>query len=262
MLPLLETNIIGKENKEYYKLVVDENNYSFSIFKNTDTKILILSEIKKDATITIDILENSKVELIFISYGSSNYDLNINVSRDSSLKLYTSDYYESDATINKTINLKGTNAYLYSYEYLPVLNNNITGKFSLNHLDKNTTSEAYLYYLSRGNGTIDRDAISTIEKDMTNSSSKEVIKGMLLSRCSKIFAKPVLIIKCDDVHAEHGCAIGTIDTNEIYYLMSRGLSYEDALKIISKSLINPIYKEIDNEEFLSTVKAMLDKTIG
>jgi Fe-S cluster assembly scaffold protein SufB len=44
--------------------------------------------------------------------------------------------------------------------------------------------------------------------------------------------------------------------------MSRGLTYNDALRIICKSLINPILREINDDEFLNATKPILDKTIG
>ena len=88
------------------------------------------------------------------------------------------------------------------------------------------------------------------------------MKGILTSNDSKIDAKPVLIVDSLDVKASHGCAIGTIDENEIYYLMSRGLTREDAQRIISYSLIAPILREIDNLEFRELVEPKLLSAIG
>ena len=82
---------------------------------------------------------------------------------------------------------------------------------------------------------------------------------VILGEKSKINAKPILIIDCDDVHASHGCAIGTLDDNEIYYLMSRGISRKKSINLLMKSFLvnggnedNNIVKEYI--EFLKMVK--------
>ena len=262
MINSLDKEIIGKEKIESYKLLVSSPNYHFSIPKNTSTKIELLLNVQTESNITIDLNENSNLKLIIIASGSYSYKLDINVYKDASLKLYTADSFDSDVKVIKSVNLKESNAYSYIYEYLPANNNKITGGFYLNHLFKDTKSEGFFNYLSKNNGIIDRNATSTLIENTNNSESSENIKGLILGEQSRIDAKPVLIVKCDDVHAAHGCAIGTINANEIYYLMSRGLTYDDSLKIICKSLINPILRELDGSELKDEVSELLNKTIG
>ena len=96
---------------------------------------------------------------------------------------------------------------------------------------------------------------------MINSVSSETIKGVILGEKSRIIAEPILIIGCEDVHAAHGCAIGTLDDNEIYYLMSRGLSKSDAIKMIISSFIVPVLKHSKDEEYNNTIMSYLEKTI-
>ena len=262
MTNLIDREIIGRSSIESYKLIVSNPNYSFDILKNTTTKIHLFLDVLNESKLFFNINENSNVELVLISTGNASYEVEINIERDSSLKFYTADSFDADVSITKSVNLKGINASLYAYEFIPSNSSSITGAFKLNHLYKDTKSEGIFNYLSNGNGVINRDTISTMEENTFNSDSSENIKGLILSETSRIDAKPILIIKCDDVHASHGCAIGTINANEIYYLMSRGLTYNDALRIICKSLINPILREINDDEFLNATKPILDKTIG
>ena len=262
MINSLDKEILGRGNIESYKFIVSNSNYSFNIQKNTTTKIHLFLDVLNESKLVFNIFENSNVELILISTGSCSYEVEINIERDSNLKLYTADSFNTDVSITKSVNLKGINASVYAYEYIPSNDSNITGAFKLNHLYQDTKSEGIFNYLANGTGTINRDTISTMEENTFNANSSENIKGLILSETSRIDAKPILIIKCDDVHASHGCAIGTINANEIYYLMSRGLTYNDALKIICKSLINPILREITDDDFLSITKPILDKTIG
>ena len=262
MLNLLDNTIIGKEKEEYYSFLVEKESYSFKMLESSSSSIFIYAKLLKESNITIDILDNSNVKMVFFVEGDYNYSLTINMKKYSSLELFTSENNKGDSKIEKTINLLGIESSFKGYEYLSSNNNKITGGFYVNHLSKDTKAETSLNYLSNNNGYINRDAIATIKENMVNSNSTENIKGIILSSESRIDSKPILVISCCDVHASHGCAIGTIDDNEIYYLMSRGLTREDSLKIICKSLINPILREIKNEEFINLVKPSLYETIG
>ena len=262
MTPLKNNMLIGEKELEKYSFDIENENYIFEIPDNKKTTILIYSNLKSESNITFNIGENSIVKIVYFAIGNYSYSLSFNISKDSSLELYTSDNNKANSKIVKTVNLLGENSYFKGYEYIYSSNNIITGGFYVNHLSKNTTAESVLNYLSNNNGYINRDAVATIDKNMDNSSSSENIKGIILSKDSRIDSKPILVISCDDVHASHGCAIGTIDDNEIYYLMSRGLSKEDSLKIICKSLISPILKEAIDEEFYNLLKPALFETIG
>lgn len=256
------TTIIGKDSLEKYILDSVNDDLSYKINESSNSKILFLLSTLKDININIDIEDNATIKMVFFVSSNYSYNLNINLKRDSQLELYTSDKNSGDSKIVKTINLLGENSSFKGYEFISSMNNKITGGFYVNHLSKKTTTDSKLNYLSNENGYINRDAVATIEKGMDNSNSSENIKGIILNNNSRIDSKPVLVISCDDVHASHGCAIGTIDDNEIYYLMSRGLSKEDSLKIICKSLINPILREINDDDFYSIIKPLIFSTIG
>lgn len=253
-------NLKDKEEIYSFDLI---NNLNVNVDKETVSNLyLLVNVLKSDKEININIKENSNVKIVIITTGDFSYALNIDLSNDASLSLFTADSLKNDVTINKTINLNGKNSNYKCYEYLSSLNNKVTGSFVVNHLNENTSAYGKFIYLASKNGYINRNVESYIEKGMKDSNSSENIKGVILDSSSRIDAKPILKIDYDDVHASHGCAIGTIDSNEIYYLMSRGLTKEDALKIICKSLINPIFREIKDEEFLNETKNILERTIG
>jgi len=261
---------LEKLNGNSFTISKDLNTYSLDLIndveinfnKNYSGTLNLLVNVKDNKKINIILNENSNVKIIVITFGEFSYTLNIDIKDDSYLDLYTADYISKDASINKVINLKGINSSYKGYEYLACINNKLNGNFIVNHLNKSTSANGKFIYLVNKDGYINRNVESVITKGMIDSNSSENIKGVILDKTSRIDAKPVLKIDFDDVHATHGCAIGTIDSNEIYYLMSRGLTKDDALRIICKSLINPIYREIKDEEFLNATKEILDKTIG
>ena len=85
---------------------------------------------------------------------------------------------------------------------------------------------------------------------------------MILSPKVKGKALPLLLCEEDDVSGEHAAASGKIDEAKLFYLMSRGLSYNDARRVIIEGAFNPIIDKIDNqnirEAILASIKECLD----
>ena len=66
----------------------------------------------------------------------------------------------------------------------------------------------------------------------------------------------MLLCTEDDVEGNHSTASGKVDANSLFYIMSRGLSYKEAVKLIVKSNFNKIIQRIKDEE---TRKMVLDE---
>ena len=73
-------------------------------------------------------------------------------------------------------------------------------------------------------------------------------KGILLSKESAISANPLLQIDEYDCLASHGAGIGAIDEEDLFYLMSRGLTRSESEKLIIKGFINPIQENLKQFE--------------
>ena len=84
---------------------------------------------------------------------------------------------------------------------------------------------------------------------------------MMLSEKARAKAMPVLLCEEDDVSGEHAASSGKIDENKLFYLMSRGLSYEDAKILIVRAAFNPIIDLIGNEEIIEEILAEVDRRL-
>lgn len=240
--------------------------YNFSIPKEAKVKGYIYVDIKEieKTSLVFNIAPFAVLDLVLIycnNVGELNYEFNLN--EKSELKLHTFDYSLKSLLSQKIVNLNGYESSSNIYEFASSKEGGLLeGDFTFNHNNNKTSCKGIFNYISMEDSKIKRNAIAVIKNRMSESVSTESIKGVLLSKSSMIESKPILIIDHDDVKASHGCAIGTIDQNEIYYLMSRGLSKEEAMIIIIKSLVNPIVKSIENEEFLDVVLPLINSSIG
>ena len=74
-----------------------------------------------------------------------------------------------------------------------------------------------------------------------------------LTDASKSTANPQLIIKEHDVLASHSAAVGVIDSEQLYYLMSRGLTKRQATELIIMSNIEDVIKFVSDKKLLNEI---------
>ena len=86
-----------------------------------------------------------------------------------------------------------------------------------------------------------------VNKNAVNSKSKVQCDALMLDNISKSDTIPVIEIKQDKSSIAHEATVGKIGEEEIFYLMCRGLSQEQALRMIVSGFIEPIVKELPLE---------------
>ncbi len=91
---------------------------------------------------------------------------------------------------------------------------------------------------------------------------EQSVRAMLLDRQSAANARPELEIHADDVKCAHGCAVGELDANGLFYLQSRGLPPEAAKRLmlqafIAEALSDAADREVLLDQALAALEAML-----
>ena len=95
----------------------------------------------------------------------------------------------------------------------------------------------------------------------SKSEGREGEFAILLDKNVDVHAIPTLFCSEDDVIGEHYGSIGKVDENQLFYLMSRGLSESRAKKIIVESSFNPILNNIDDESIKEHLLEELERRI-
>jgi Fe-S cluster assembly protein SufD len=83
-----------------------------------------------------------------------------------------------------------------------------------------------------------------VQKDAQKTDSKQTSKSLLLSGEATINSQPALEIYADDVKCTHGSTIGPVDESAIFYLQSRGLSYETSRHLLTYAFAADITRRI------------------
>lgn len=81
--------------------------------------------------------------------------------------------------------------------------------------------------------------------------------NLILSEGARADTIPKLEIDIGDVSASHGATVGEIDSDQLFYLMSRGLSAAEAQEIIVNGFVEPIILNIDSEELREKVRNII-----
>jgi Fe-S cluster assembly protein SufD len=86
--------------------------------------------------------------------------------------------------------------------------------------------------------------------------------SLLLSPQARADALPILEIEADDVRCKHGSTTGRIDDEQVFYLMSRGLSYQEAQRLIVQGFFETIITEFPVEGVQETIRLALEARIS
>ena len=84
---------------------------------------------------------------------------------------------------------------------------------------------------------------------------------MLLSDKAKSIALPMLLCTEADVEGNHSTASGKVDESAVFYIMSRGLSHKEAVRLLVKANFNKIIEGIQDEEIKTEILQEIDKRL-
>ncbi len=115
------------------------------------------------------------------------------------------------------------------------------------HLAENTSSVIKSKSISKGGGITTYRGLLSVKKGAVNSRSKVQCDALIMDEQSKSDTIPYMDIKEKDVDVAHEATVGKISQEKILYLMSRGLSEEQAVQTIVQGFVEPMVKELPLE---------------
>ena len=86
--------------------------------------------------------------------------------------------------------------------------------------------------------------------------------NLLLSDSSSIDSKPQLEIYADDVKCSHGCTIGQLDDDALFYMRSRGIGIEEAKAVLTYAFASEAIENISVEQVKTLAKKLLAKKLN
>jgi len=133
------------------------------------------------------------------------------------------------------------------------------------HTAPYTTSSINTKSISKDGGVAVYRGALVITENAHHSKSTVSCESLMLDNKSRSDTIPVMDIRNDEVDIGHEAKIGRISDEAIFYLMSRGISEEEAKAMIVRGFVEPIAKELPLEyavEMNNLIKLELEGTIG
>ena len=157
--------------------------------------------------------------------------------------------------------------------------------------DEDAESHMYGLYLLRGNTLADNHTI--VDNKMPHCESNELYKGIMDDQSSGVFngkifvrkdaqktnayqsnkniligdhasanTKPQLEIFADDVKCSHGCTIGKLDEDALFYLRARGISEKNAKALLLHAFASDILAQIENEAIKNYIEQLISERLS
>ncbi|MBP7708362.1 Fe-S cluster assembly protein SufB [Candidatus Pacearchaeota archaeon] len=115
------------------------------------------------------------------------------------------------------------------------------------HLAKNTSSNVLSKSISLDGGISTYRGFVEIKQGASGSTTCVKCDGLMLDNKSQANTIPAMNVKENDVKVSHEASVGKIGEEQLFYLMSRGLTEDEATKLIVSGFIEPIVKNLPLE---------------
>ena len=283
---ILQNNIIKNSNS---KLNINAENEEIKIIYNFDDEnINLINNIVVNATkkcklyivyksntnkecfhngvIKINALENSKIDVVVVNTmnkNSNNFEAYENIIGENASVNYTIiDIGGKNSITNYYSNILGEKAKNDLKTIYLGAENNIK---DLNYIAELRGKQSFIDIDVQGalSGNAKKNFKGTIDfkKGCKKAKGNENEFCMLLSEKARSIALPMLLCTESDVEGNHSTASGKVDNQELFYIMSRGLSYNEAVKLIVKARFNKILSRIEDEDLRNEIIEKIEEQL-
>ena len=245
------------------------------ILANENSKATIVIKYKSDKN--IEFFHNGIIKII------KKNNSNINVIIVNLLSETSNNFLSIDAELEESSKIKATIIDFGGKNSITNYYSNLIGDLSDNKLES--------IYLGKDNQLVDINYIAELRGKKSNidinvqgalkDQAKKHFKGtidfkkgckkatgneneecMLLSNKAKSIALPMLLCSEEDVEGNHSSSAGKVGEKELFYIMSRGFNFKEAMKLMVRAKFNKILENIKDEnlkqEILKEINTKLD----
>lgn len=133
------------------------------------------------------------------------------------------------------------------------------------HCAPNTSSRVISKSISKGGGRSSYRGLAKVVKGATNCKTNVICDALILDPESRSDTYPYIEVEEDDVTIEHEASVSKIAEEQLFYLMSRGLTEAEASAMIVTGFIEPLVKELPMEyavEMNKLIELQMEGSVG
>ena len=133
------------------------------------------------------------------------------------------------------------------------------------HVAPNTSSAIIAKSVSRGTGRTSYRGLVKVYEGAENSTSTVRCDALLLDEHSRSDTYPTMEVDEEKVNIGHEASVSRLGEDQLFYLMSRGISEEEAAKMVVNGFVEPIVKELPMEyaiELNRLIELQMEGSVG
>jgi Fe-S cluster assembly protein SufB len=133
------------------------------------------------------------------------------------------------------------------------------------HVAPNTSSKITSKSISKNSGRASYRGLLEVQAGAENSRSNVVCDALLLDETSRSDTYPYIEIDAQDVSIGHEASVSRVGEEQLFYLMSRGMTEEEATSMVVSGFIEPLVKELPMEyaiEMNRLIQLQMEGSIG
>jgi Fe-S cluster assembly protein SufD len=203
------------------------------------------------------ILKNYKIDKFRnnnLKYSFNNIEQNNNSVSETFILSAGSDYIKNE--INCNLNGEYSSAFINGIFSLKE-NQQHEIRTTINHLVENTKSYQLIKSVLGKNSKSAYQGRIFVNSKAQKTDGYQLSKAILLDETSEFNAKPELEIYADDVKCSHGSSSGSLNEDSIFYLMSRGLSYQQSKELLINGFLLDVIEKITDSEIRNLIKNII-----
>jgi Fe-S cluster assembly protein SufB len=133
------------------------------------------------------------------------------------------------------------------------------------HLAPHTSSTIISKSVARGGGRTSYRGLVEVHKGAHHSRSTVKCDALLVDTISRSDTYPYVDVREDDVSMGHEATVSRVSADQLFYLMSRGLTEDEAMALIVRGFVEPIARELPMEyalELNRLIELQMEGAVG
>jgi Fe-S cluster assembly protein SufD len=130
------------------------------------------------------------------------------------------------------------------------------------HLSDHTTSDLLIKGCLKDRARSVYQGLIQVAEGAQRTDAYQANRNLLLSDTARADSIPGLEILANDVRCTHGATIGSVDPEQMYYLMARGLPRTEAQRLIVEGFFAPVLDRIPLESVRDQLRDLIQRKIG
>lgn len=129
------------------------------------------------------------------------------------------------------------------------------------HHGKNSEGQILKHGVMKDSASSVFNGIGKIEHGASKSNAEQESRVLMLSEKARGDANPILLIDEDDVTAGHAASAGRVDPLHLYYLMSRGISKQEAERLVIHGFLAPVVQQLPIEKVKNLLIDVIERKV-